>query len=254
VDLQLQDRHVLVTGGTRGIGLAIAERFMAEGALVHLISRNRNETVLSGLEAQFPGRFYFYSGDVTDAAQLQEISKAVKQNAAQGLYALVCNVGSGRSVNGAWSDETQWDEIWNANFHSALHSCRVFSNLLEAADASILFISSIAGVEFIGAPTDYSVAKAALVALAKNLAHKMAPAVRVNAIAPGNIYFEGGTWQKKKQENPQKVETLIQEKVPLQRFGKPEEIADLAVFLSSPRAAFITGSCVVADGGQTVSF
>ena len=76
----------------------------------------------------------------------------------------------------------------------------------------------------------------------------------MNVIAPGNIYVEGGVWDIKTKENPAEVQAMLEEKVPLRRFGKPEEIANLALFLSSDRAAFITGSCVVIDGGQTTFF
>ena len=119
---------------------------------------------------------------------------------------------------------------------------------------NIFFISSIAGVEFLGAASDFSVAISALISFAKILSHKMAPDIRVNSIAPGNILFEGGSWDKKVKEKPEKINSYIQEKVPLKSFGTPEEIADLALFMASERAAFITGSCIVADGGQTNKF
>jgi 3-oxoacyl-[acyl-carrier protein] reductase len=86
------------------------------------------------------------------------------------------------------------------------------------------------------------------------LSHKLAPEVRVNVIAPGNIWTPGGTWDLKQSENPESVKKMLMEKVPLQRFGKPEEVANLIVFLSSDKASFITGGCYVIDGGQTVSF
>jgi 3-oxoacyl-[acyl-carrier protein] reductase len=124
---------------------------------------------------------------------------------------------------------------------------------LEATGGCLLFISSIAALEAIGAPTDYSVAKAALVALSKQLARKLAPNVRVNSLAPGNVYFPGGSWDEKIQTDPDRVKKLIEATVPMRRFGTTEEIADAAVFLCSARAQFITGACLVVDGGQTVS-
>jgi len=116
----------------------------------------------------------------------------------------------------------------------------------------LLFISSIAGLEAIGAPTDYSVAKSAIVALTKQLARKLAPRVRINCIAPGNVWFQGGSWDEKLQADPERVKALIENTVPMKRFGTPQEIADVAVFLCSSRASFITGAVV--DGGQTVGF
>ena len=105
-----------------------------------------------------------------------------------------------------------------------------------------------------GAPTDYSVAKSALIALSKNLSRKVAPNVRVNVVAPGNIYFKGGTWDEKIKSNKARVDTMLESQVPMKRFGTPDEIADAVVFLSSARSSFITGSTLVVDGGQTHSF
>ena len=105
-----------------------------------------------------------------------------------------------------------------------------------------------------GAPTDYSVAKSALISFSKNLARKVAPQIRVNVVAPGNIYYPGGTWDLKISENESKVKQMIENEVPLKRFGKPEEVADAVAFLSSERASFITGTTLIIDGGQTRSF
>jgi len=124
---------------------------------------------------------------------------------------------------------------------------------IKKSRGSIIFISSICGVEALGAPTDYSVAKAALNAFSKNLAKKVGPDVRVNSVAPGNIYFEGGTWEKKIKENKSMVDVMLENEVPLRRLGKPEEVADAVKFLCSERASFITGATLVVDGGQTRS-
>jgi 3-oxoacyl-[acyl-carrier protein] reductase len=100
----------------------------------------------------------------------------------------------------------------------------------------------------------YSAAKAALLNYGKNVARAVGPHnVRVNCVAPGNILFPGGSWERHLLERHDDVQRQIEAEVPLQRFGRPEEVADLIVFLSSDRAAFMTGSCVVADGGQTRS-
>jgi 3-oxoacyl-[acyl-carrier protein] reductase len=92
-----------------------------------------------------------------------------------------------------------------------------------------------------------------LITLSKQLAHKLAPEIRVNSIAPGNIYFAGGRWEELIESNGESVKEMIRDSVPLQRFGTPEEVASAAVFLCSPRATFITGACLTIDGGQTVS-
>ena len=123
---------------------------------------------------------------------------------------------------------------------------------LEESKGCFLFVSSIAGMEAFGAPVDYSTAKSAILALSKNMARKMANSVRINVIAPGNIYFPGGSWDAKIKNNPSVVEDIIRSTVPMKRFGTPEEVADVAVFLCSDRSSFITGSIFVVDGGQTV--
>ena len=116
----------------------------------------------------------------------------------------------------------------------------------------MLFVSSIAAMEAFGAPVDYSTAKTAVSALAKNIARKIAEDVRVNVIAPGNVYFPGGSWDEKMKENPERVKELIKSTVPMNRFGTLEEVSNAAIFLCSERASFITGSTLVIDGGQTV--
>ena len=115
-----------------------------------------------------------------------------------------------------------------------------------------MFVSSITAMEAFGAPVDYSVAKTALAALSKNLARKLALRVRVNTIAPGNVFFEGSSWDMKLKKDPEKVNQIINATVPMKRFGSPDEVADAIVFLCSERASFITGSVLVIDGGQTV--
>ena len=125
--------------------------------------------------------------------------------------------------------------------------------MLKKSKGCLLFVSSIAGIEAFGAPTDYSTAKSAIIALAKNMARKLAlESVRVNVIAPGNVYFKGGSWDEKIQQDKGRVDEIIKSTVPMNRFASPQEIADAAVFLCSDRAKFITGATLAIDGGQTV--
>ena len=142
--------------------------------------------------------------------------------------------------------------MWRTNFETALNTARVFLPFLQKSSGNFLFISSITGLEVIGAPVDYSTAKTAVIAFAQNLARKVAPEVRVNVIAPGNILFPGSSWAEKIHAGPAKVEHMLKASVPMKRFGSPEEIADAAAFLCSARASFITGSVMVVDGGQTM--
>ncbi len=150
-----------------------------------------------------------------------------------------------------YPDGDKWEELWKTNFDASLILCREALKSLFDTSGSIVFISSICGVESLGAPTDYSVAKSAIIAFSKNLSRKVGPSLRVNTVAPGNIYFKGGTWDKKVKTDSTKVKNMLKNEVPLQRFGTPEEIADAVAFLCSERASFITGANLVVDGGQT---
>ena len=168
------------------------------------------------------------------------------------LDIVVANIGDGRSVPDALPDADQWQKTWNNNFESTLHTARTFLPLLMQSNGCLLFISSITAMEAFGAPVDYSTAKTAVAALAKNMARKLAQDIRVNVLAPGNVFFPGGSWDEKIKQDARRVENIIESTVPMNRFGTPEEMADAAVFLCSERAKFITGSVMVVDGGQTV--
>jgi len=167
---------------------------------------------------------------------------------------LISNVGDGRGSLDALPKKEDWDLSWDTNFTSALNSARVFIKKLTEAKGSIIFISSIAGLEHIGAPISYSTAKSALITFAKSLSYKLAPDVRVNVVAPGNIWVENGVWDVRLKKDQDLVSKIMNEKVPLRRFGLANEISDLVLYLSSSKASFITGACFVIDGGQTTGF
>ena len=255
MDLDLAGKRVLITGASRGIGLAIAESFLQEGALVALVARSVAPLVKAAdrlTEKYGQKQVLALTADCADADAWPEILNKL-QSTWGGLDVAIANAGDGRSVADALPDAARFAQTWRTNFATAEQTARATLPLLEESGGCLLLISSIAGLEAIGAPTDYSVAKTALVALAKQLARKLAPRVRVNCLAPGNVYFPGGSWDAKNQTDPKHVKALIEATVPMRRFGTPEEIADAAMFLCSGRARFITGTCLVVDGGQTVS-
>ena len=254
MNLNLNNKKALITGASRGIGLAIAESFLQEGAKICLVSRGskamfENEKKLQGtygLENSFACKC-----DCTNIETLNSLKNKVKDKWSS-LDIVVVNVGDGRSVPDALPDNEQWKKTWNSNFESALQTARTFLPMLERSKGVLLFVSSIVGIEAFGAPTDYSTAKTAIIALAKNMARKLAPDVRVNVIAPGNVYFEGGSWDERIQQDKKRVDEIIKSTVPMNRFATPQEIADSTLFLCSDRASFITGATLVIDGGQTV--
>jgi 3-oxoacyl-[acyl-carrier protein] reductase len=254
MDFGLADKRVLVTGASRGIGRAIVEGFLCEGAQVAFVARTPGplEKMAEQLtEAYGPEQVLPLKADCTNPEEWKRIRDAIT-DAWGGLEVVVANVGDGRSVPDALPEDAHFAKVWQTNFTSAEQTARATLPFLEASNGCMLFISSIAGLEAIGAPTGYSVAKTALVALSKQLARKLAPQVRVNCIAPGNVFFSGGSWDEKLQADRLRVEQLIEATVPLKRFCKPEEIADAALFLCSNRACFITGAVLRIDGGQTV--
>ncbi|PJZ70382.1 polyketide synthase [Leptospira perolatii] len=256
MNLELGNKKVIISGSSRGIGLAVAKAFLSEGANVGLIARGREklESVYLQLKAEFGvQRVSMYLADTTNSIEVRSAIKYFESNLG-GVDILVANVGDGRSVKDPLPSEDRFLQTWNINFRSSEIVVRESLDLLRAAKGVILFIGSIAGLESIGAPTDYSVAKSALLTLSKNLARKLAPEIRVNCINPGNVFFPGGSWEEKQKMDPDLVNKIIQDSVPMKRFGSPEEIADSVLFLCSDRAKFITGACLTIDGGQTVSY
>jgi 3-oxoacyl-[acyl-carrier protein] reductase len=255
MNLFLDNKKVLITGSSRGVGLAAAEVFLQEGAKTCLVSRGSSALFESedklkrsyGLDNVFACKC-----DCTNIESLKNLKEKVKDKW-NALDIVVVNVGDGCSVSDALPDNERWRQTWSSNFESALQTARTFLPMLERSKGSLLFVSSITGIEAFGAPTDYSTAKSAVIALAKNMARKLASNdVRVNVIAPGNVYFTGGSWDDKIQKDKERVLNMIKSTVPMNRFATPKEIADSIVFICSDRASFVTGATLTIDGGQTV--
>ncbi len=165
---------------------------------------------------------------------------------------LVANVGGGRGARGWNVEEAEWHRLFEQNLWCSVRLVQhALTAMTKLRQASIVLVASIVGLESTAAPLPYSAAKAAVVSYGKNLARALgASNIRVNTVAPGNVLFEGSTWETRLRERQAEVVTMLDNEVPLRRFGDPQEIADLIAFLSSDRAAFITGSCIVVDGGQ----
>ena len=256
MELNLYKKRVLVCGSSRGIGLSIAQEFLREGAQVSLTSRSQND--LNQLQIKLgqkfdPNSILALPCDFTDIKAIQRLKEQI-EIIWHGLDILVCNVGSGKSSSDPIPLPEDFMRIFQTNFDSAVKTTQEFYPLLKSSQGNILFIASIAGIEATGAPTDYSVAKSALIAFSKNLARKLAgDGIRVNCIAPGNVYFSGGRWEEKMKAEPEKIQKFIESAVPLRRFGKPEEIAAAVLFLVSELSSFTTVACLVIDGGQTTT-
>jgi 3-oxoacyl-[acyl-carrier protein] reductase len=254
MDLKLKGKVAFVAGSSGGIGKAIACEFLSEGCRVVITGRDAGSvtgTVDELREWKGADEVMGCPGDLSSGEVIEKILGDVHSKWTW-VDCLVANVGSGSAKSGWQLSETDWTTVFDHNFSVSRRLVdAMVPQMIERRSGSIVFVSSIAGIESISAPLTYSAAKAALVNYSKNLSRMLGPyGVRVNCVAPGNILFPGGTWERKLTEEPERFRRYIEAEVPLRRFGTPEEIAALVAFISSERAAFITGACIVADGGQ----
>lgn len=253
MNLNLKNKIALVSGSSKGIGKAISYVLLSEGAIVYVTGREEktlNKTYKE-FQQKFKGKVYKFKGDLTNTATIKRLIKVIITKHKK-LDIVVANIGSGKSKVG-WDVE---DEIWLQTFEINLFSAVKLSRealkiMTKQKSGDIVFISSIAGCEAIPAPIPYSSAKSALLSYVKNTSNLVANlGVRLNCVSPGNIYFEGGTWDNKLKENKTAIESYLKNSVPMQRLGKPEEIAAAVCFLVSEKSSFITGANLVIDGGQ----
>lgn len=246
MDLELTGKVALITGSSRGIGRSIAQALHDEGCRVVLNGRNTDALARS---AEGLGGWWV-AGDVSAAGEAVRVVNDALALTGR-IDILVANVGSGASVAPGMEDGAEWSRMLSLNLESAVQTVSAARAALAAAQGSVLCISSICGVAALGAPIAYSAAKAALNSYVRGMSQVLArEGVRINGLAPGNVLFPGSTWEQKLQRDPLAVRQMLDAHVPLQRLGAPREIADVAAFLCSPRASFMTGTVVVVDGGQ----
>lgn len=254
MDLRLQDKVALVAGSSRGIGKAIAAQLLDEGARVCLTGKNEAslEYSFSELRAKHSAKNVLaVPSDLTEAGGIRSALNSIREEWG-GIDLLVANLGSGSGKLGWNQSEEEWERVFRINFWGSVRLAQAVMPDLMERRGCIVFVASIVGLEMTSAPIPYSAAKAALINYSKNLARSVAGnGVRVNAVAPGNVLFPGGSWERHLAERRDEVEQYIAKEVPLQRFGTPEEIAALVAFLCSNVAGFSTGACYVMDGGQT---
>jgi len=254
MNLNLDNKNYIVSGSSRGIGLAIARILLQEGAQVMITGRNKEDvaSVVNNFSNRFPGKVYGQAGDLNDPKVLSQL-KVFVATKWKILHGIIANAGAVKKVQNWDVPESDWEWFYSVNFKVTVNFVTNFiPNLKEATGAAIVVISSIAGVEEVGAPIPYSTAKAAINMYAKGLSKRLAPfGIRVNTVAPGNVIFPGGNWDKKLITNPDGIKKMLEEKVPLNQFGSPDDIGNITAFLMSEKSKFITGSCLIVDGGQT---
>ena len=247
MELGLNGKKAVVTGGTRGIGRAIVEALVAEGAHVALCSRDEASVRAAAAELEGRGaRIHAQALDARDGDALRAfIGGAVE--ALGGLDVLVHNVSG-------WGgqDEAAWRTTFEVDLLGAVRCMEVALPALKASGSgSVVFISSTAALEAFGGVRSYNAIKAALLAYGNSLSQAhAADGIRVNSVSPGPIFHKDGPWDKAKKNDPARYERTLAG-IPLGRMGTPEEVAAAAVFLASPAAGFITGTNIVVDGGFT---
>lgn len=247
MDLQLNGRRVLVTGGTRGIGGAIVEAFLDEGAVVGFCARNAAEVASAQDALRSRGSVTGAAVDVADgdalAAWVEESAEAFG-----GLDVVVANV----SALAIPDTEENWQASLNVDVMHTVRLVRAAMPHLERSDAaSIIAISSVSGRESDFASGPYGTAKTAIIGYIHGLAMQLAPkGIRANTVSPGNTYFKGGVWESIEAGNPELFETAVALN-PTGHMGTPEEIAAPVVFLASPRARRVSGTNLVVDGALT---
>ena len=193
-----------------------------------------------------------FSGDLTRDDVIHKCVEAIRAQWGK-LDILVANLGSGRGKMGSALNSEDWANLLGVNLVAAsLMVSHAVPLIRQGGGGCVTLIASLAGLESLPAPIPYTSAKAGLIALGKALSRELAvDKIRVNVVAPGNIHFPDGVWDRKQREDPHAVEAYLRTEVPMQRFGRVEEVADAVAFVSSSRATFLTGASIVVDGGQS---
>lgn len=256
MDLGLKDKVAIVTGASRGIGKGIAQGLAAEGC--HLAICARGEEELQAVKQELEAKDVDVLALALDITEQDEPQRFVEETAQWfgRIDVLVNNVGGNRRKPFEETTDEDWEDILTLNFMSHVRTSRAaIPHLREEGGGSILFISSIFGREA-GGPglSIYNTTKTALISVAKIMALELASdGIRVNSIAPGSIRFPGGSWDRRVKQNPEKMAQFVEANLPIGRFGRVEEVANLAAFLASERASLVTGTCINIDGGQSHS-
>jgi len=252
VDLELAGRTLLVTGATRGIGRSIAERLVAEGAVVALCSRDLAdaERVAAELSAGGPGTAHGVGADVTVPGAAEALVATCLERTGR-LDGIVASAGG--AVGGPHLQESSvadWEAAYRWNVVSSVALIQAGRAALGVRGGSVVVIGSISAA--LPSPwAQYAAAKAALESVTRSLAAELAAeGIRVNCIRPGSVRFPGGAWEGYAIAEPEAYAAFVAADLPWGRLGRPEEIADVVAFALSSRASWMTGAVIPVDGGQ----
>ncbi len=258
MDLGLDGKVALVTGSSRGLGLASVRALAAEGCRVCLCARGE-AGLRAGAEqvravARDPAGVMAVAADLATSAGIDQVIDAVVSRFG-GLDILVNNTALARGGAIEETTDDDWQEGFDQTLYPAIRATRRAVPLMRSRGGGVvILVASIFGREA-GGRMVYNAVKAAEISLGKALAQQLAPDhIRVLSVSPGSIAFEGGSWWKRQQADPQGIAEFIGRELPFGRFGRAEEVGDVVAFLASPRASWIAGTSVVVDGAQSRAF
>jgi 3-oxoacyl-[acyl-carrier protein] reductase len=257
MDLKLAGKVAIVTGSSKGLGRASALALAQEGCAVVICARGGAALARAAREigdaTGHPERLAQVEADLTTQAGVDAIVAAAVERFG-GVDILVNNIGIGKGTGLLDTPDSTWQEAFDGTLFPAIRASRqCVPHMRARGGGAIVLITSIWGRES-GGRMVYNAVKAAENSLAKAMAQQFAADnIRVNAVAPGSILFEGGSWWKRQQEDPQGIAAFIRSDLPFGRFGSAGEVGDVVAFLCSPRASWISGACLTVDGCQSRS-
>ena len=258
MDLQLSGQVAIVTGSSRGLGLAAASALAAEGCFVTLCARSRapldSAAEVVAVRAGGSDRVLTVEADLSTPGGVESVVERTVERFG-GVDVLVNNLGVARGSDLLGTTDADWQDALDQTLFPAIRATRlVVPHMQKRGGGSVVIVASIFGREA-GGRMAYNAVKAAEISLAKSLAQQLASSnIRVNSVSPGSILFEGGSWWKRQQADPEGIADFVKRELPFGRFGRPEEIGDVVAFLASPRASWISGTSVVVDGCQSRAF
>lgn len=257
MDLQITDKVAVITGSSRGLGLAIATALVREGCRVTICARGEEPLHTAAAELQsIAGAADRVLAVAADLASVDGVDRVIGRTVETfgGLDILVNNVGLGRGSTITDTSDVEWTEAIEQTLFPAIRASRLaVPHLRRRGGGAIVMVASIWGRESGGRMT-YNAVKAAEISLAKAMAQQLAADnIRVNSVAPGSILFPGGSWDRRRREDAAGIEEFVRRELPFGRFGRPEEVGAVVAFLVSPRASWISGASVPVDGCQSRS-